>query len=66
MEIFQERMFFLDVVNDVWDQGSRSGEAYRDVSERIWGKTGMIYCQEGRSQAEIWEMMGPVTSIGNE
>ena len=34
--------------------------------KRLWGKTGMIYCQEGRSQAEIWEMMGPVTSIGNE
>ena len=31
MEIFQERMFFLDIVNDVWDQGSRSGETYRDV-----------------------------------
>ena len=31
MGIFQERLFILDIVNDFWDQGSRSGEAYRDV-----------------------------------
>ena len=31
MGIFQEWLFILDIVNDFWDQGSRSGEAYGDV-----------------------------------
>ena len=25
------KLFILDIVNDFWDQGSRSGEAYGDV-----------------------------------
>lgn len=40
-------------------------ERHTGMCDRLWGMTGMIYCQGGRSQAEIWEMMCPVTSIGN-
>lgn len=40
-------------------------ERHTGMYDRLWGLTGMIYCQGGRSQAEIWEMMCPVTSIGN-